>query len=194
VVIQPPRDFPPAVRTRRQNIGHVQFHLPSVKQSGLGFVPQSHHIVARNTAHFGGCCSTSILAAAGIISFVLAAAGCRRRVARIPCQIVSFKKFANLVIASLEHGNYFGDGPLVHTDGADTAHLDAQRSVVSTAVQTQQGAVPAGRPLGILLAAIDAPVVALQSFQQGQTGRGEGMETLVAIIAHLLNLGAGGFQ
>lgn len=111
----------------------------------------------------------------------------------VPC-----KEITNLVVASLEHGNDLRDGPLVHTDGADTADLHAERSMLSAAIQTKHGTVPSCRPLRILFPTIYAAVISFQPFEHGETGGRKRTKDARAVAsaaaAHLFNFGAGVFE
>lgn len=83
-------------------------------------------------------------------------------------------KARQLSIPTLEHGQHMLQTPFVHPYGPDQRHVHAEGTVMSAALQAQQGSVTHGGPLWVTAATIDAPMVAIHPPEQGKTRRGEG--------------------
>ena len=88
-----------------------------------------------------------------------------------------------LVIATFQHCHDIGMRPRVHAQRSYLAGVDAQSTMASSAGYAKERPVRYGRPLGLMLLAIDAFLVAGQASQKLQTC---GRESLMMIVVRLL--------
>lgn len=74
---------------------------------------------------------------------------------------MSGKELGQLSIATFEHGQNLWERPGIHKNGSHTGHVHTERTMMTTAVQTQECTITHGGPFGMQITTIHTAMIAI---------------------------------